>query len=169
MDNRRMTLVALLGALLVVVGCGSSARPAGAAAACAPLKVNLVGELDGQAVNAQLDVLSGSFQLVAPPYALDVGFFGGGTLEVAWTTAISYRQMTPATGNIVMPPGTPHAGETICAGSGATRYVDSSGGNGGTGAPNNNFFTFDTLTVGPTCPGTAALTGSIDGCAQDSQ
>jgi hypothetical protein len=62
-----------------------------------------------------------------------------------------------------MPAGAPHAGETICAGSGTTlSYVAAGDG----GFANNNLFTLRSLTSGPTCPG-AALAGSLDGCGAD--
>ena len=59
-----------------------------------------------------------------------------------------------------MPAGSPHAGETICAGSGS--ITDQSATDGA--VLDNYLFTLQTLSTGPTCPGTA-LAGRIDGCA----
>jgi hypothetical protein len=150
---------------LVAVACGSSGGPAGdgteimAPAACVANKLTLVGELDDQPVDLQIDLTSSLFQQVHVPYSTDLGYVGG-SAHVQWNTMIiSDRPAVAATGTVVMPPGAPHAGETICGGKGTIEGTDPAG----TGFKINQIFTLGTLTVGPTCPG-PVLAGSIKGC-----
>jgi hypothetical protein len=154
-------LVAFMVSGLAAAACGSGGADMGAgnnAAVCVPYELTLAGELDGQSVAVQVDV-SSLFQQISPPYTLDASY-ADGAVHLQWNKPLPIGQTTPVTGTIVMPAGSPHAGETICAGSGTV--TDQSATDGG--VFDNYLFTLRTLSIGPTCPG-AALAGEIDGCA----
>jgi hypothetical protein len=154
-------LVAFMLSGLAAAACGSSGADTGVgsnAAACVANELTLAGELDGQPVAVQLDTTSSVFQQLSTPATLDVGY-ADGAVHLQWNNLLPIGQTTAATGTIVMPAGSPHAGETICAGSGS--ITDQSATDGA--VIDNYLFTLRTLSTGPTCPGTA-LTGSIDGC-----
>ena len=155
----RLFASALFG--LVGAGCGSSgsATSGDNTAACVSQKLTLAGELDGQSVSVQLDPTTYVFQQGTTPHTFDVGY-ADGALHLEWSTLVPIGGTTAATGTIVMPAGTPHAGETICAGNGTTITDQSPAGSGGV---DNQLFTLQALSSGPSCPGTA-LAGSIDGC-----
>ena len=158
MTKARRLLVAAWA--LGAVGCGSSGG-GGTPSTCALNMVTLTGELDGQPVDVQENTTSLAFQQLSMPYTFDVGY-ADGTLHVEWNTRFADNAAgAPATGTLVMPAAAPHAGETICAGSGTMRNTT-----GTSDAHSNYIFTFGTLSSGPTCPG-AALIGSISGCAAD--
>jgi hypothetical protein len=149
-----------LSGLVLNAGCGSSGSATAAnTAACVSQMLTLAGELDGQPVSVQLVPMGSVFQQGTTPHTFDVSY-AAGALHLEWSTLVPIGGTTAATGTIVMPAGTPHAGETICAGNGTTITDQSTGGTGGS---DNELFTLQTLSSGPSCPG-AALAGSIDGC-----
>jgi hypothetical protein len=152
--------------LLIICGlglaaCGSSGDggPSGPTATCTANTITLAGEVDGQPVDASLFETSFLFQQVAKPYTCDVGY-DGGMMHLEWNTVFPIDgPAASVTGTIVMPAGAPHATESLCAGSGNIREHDEDG----TGFHTDQIFTLGTLSVGPTCPGTA-VAGTINGC-----
>ena len=163
MSDHRLVALSLLG--LSVTSCGGgNAGPGsgGGAASCVPGKLTLVGDLESQPVDAEIDYASAIFQQGGGSKSYDLGYVDG-MLHLEWTALIAYGQSTAAKGTVVMPTGQPHAGQTICAGSGSIKYVAVGDG----GFANNNIFTLRSLSSGPVCPG-APLAGSIDGCGADS-
>jgi len=152
---RRLLLVAWA---LAGVGCGSSDGASKTPASCMLHMVTILGDLDGQSLDVQEQTTSLAFQQGATPYTLDVGY-ADGTLHLEWNTRFADNSTTaPTTGTVVMPAAAPHAGETICVGSGTIRDTT-----GGTGTHGNYIFTLGTLSSGPSCPG-PGLGGSIGGC-----
>jgi len=95
-----------------------------AQATCTFNKVTLVGDLDGQTVDVQVDQTGGLFQQFSLPYTMDTPFTGG-MVHMEWTTLLPInRPAVSATGTIVMPAGAPHAGETFCGASGNISETD---------------------------------------------
>ncbi|HMF43699.1 MAG TPA: hypothetical protein VKQ32_23655 [Polyangia bacterium] len=155
---REQRWVILAGAI-ATVGCGSSGD-GGTPSTCMANMITLAGELDGQPVDVQEQDMGLAFQQLSMPYTLDVTY-ADGTLHVEWRTLFPNNGAgASATGTVIMPAAAPHAGETICAGSGTIRDTSDNMGH------SNYIFTLGTLSSGPTCPG-AALAGSIDGCVAD--
>ena len=153
----------LLGACgIAAVGCGSSADGGGGTpSTCALNMFTIIGDLDGQSVDVQEQTTSLAFQQLSMPYTFDVGY-ADGTLHVEWNKVIPNNGgAASTTGTVVMPAAAPHAGETICAGSGTIRETS-----GTSGVRSNYIFTFGTLSSGPSCPG-PGLGGSIGGCVAD--
>ncbi len=149
-----------LSGLMSFAACGSSGSATAAnTAACVSQMLTLAGDLDGQAVSVQLVPTGLVFQQGTTPHTFDVSY-ADGALHLEWNSLVAIGGTTAAAGTIVMPAGTPHAGETICAGTGTTITDQSTGGSSGL---DNELFTLQTLSSGPSCPGTA-LGGSIDGC-----
>ena len=151
--------LAILSAALAACGGGKATRSDAAAALCAIRQVSLLGDLDGQTIDATVDMDGYNFQQATPPYTLDV-MYTGGTLNMQFTDLISSAMSSTATGTIVMPAVTPHAGETICAAAG-TIAIEQFVGDGQALA--DYIFTLTDLSLGPTCPGTS-VAGSMLGC-----
>jgi hypothetical protein len=118
----------------------------------------LLGELDGQHVDASTDFSQSVFQQLTLPYSLDLST--GNLLHLEWNEFLSKGAVTAASGTVAMPAGVaPHAGETICGAAGTFKYRDAAGG------ASDYIFTLTDLSLGPSCPGTS-LAGSLAGCAE---
>jgi hypothetical protein len=119
----------------------------------------LLGELDGQHVDAATAFTLWSFQQGVLPHSLDLPN-DGSLLHLEWRMLLPPGVPDAATGRVVIPATAPRAGETICAASGSIKYEDFTNGNGA-----DYIFTLTDLSSGPTCPGTP-LAGSLAGCAE---
>ena len=136
-------------------GPGSNIPPA----TCTDGMIALLGELDGQHVDASAAFTSWIFQQGTRPYTLDLPY-DGGMLHLEWNTPLfSGGAPAAASGTLVMPAAAPHAGETICGATGTTKYQDLSAGG------SDHSFTLTDLSSGPSCPG-SPLMGSLAGCAR---
>ena len=142
-------------------GDGGDAPGVGMTPACVDAYMALTGTLDAQPVDAQAQYSGSLFQQFQRPYSFDVDYPAGGGMHLKWTTALPIDGPgVTVTGTIDMPAGAPHGGETLCAGNGTLKEVDTSGG---TGAMTEFRFTLGMLSAGATCPG-ASLAGGINGC-----
>ena len=155
-------VIALCG--LTAVACGGDEGDApglGMTPACVDYYMALNGTLDGQPIAAQAQYSGSLFQQFQKPYTFDVNYPTTGGMHLEWTVLLpTDGPAVPVTGTIDMPAGAQHGGETLCAGSGALKEVDTSGG---TGAMAEFRFTLGMLSSGATCTG-APLAGSINGC-----
>lgn len=136
-------------------GSGSGLPPA----TCTAGMMALLGELDGQHVDAATAFSGWSFQQATPPHTLDLPP-DGSVLHLEWTMLLPPGVSDAASGTVVMPATAPHAGELICGAGGSASYEDFTNGGG-----NDYIFTLTDLSLGPTCPGTP-LAGSLAGCAR---
>jgi hypothetical protein len=127
---------------------------------CMPRMMTLLGELDGQHVDASTAFTQWAIQQLTLPYSMDLPT-DGSILHLEWTTGILDGGSAAASGTVVMPANAPRAGETICAATGTMGVRPLSSGGGNSDYP----FTLTDLSSGPTCPGTS-LAGSLAGCAQ---
>ena len=151
----------LLGSVLLALASGACGDGGGAgsaipAATCTPGMLTLLGELDGQHVDAAIAASSWSFQQLSLPHTLDVPF-DGSVLHLEWSTLISLGGTGAASGRVVMPANAPHPGETVCGASGTLKDQEVSS------TRSDYIFTLSDLSLGPTCPG-AAVAGSLAGC-----
>jgi hypothetical protein len=148
---------ALLFLAISLTACSGddSSDPSSSSAPCVVGKLTLIGELEGQAVSVEVDWTGRSWNQLSEPKTLDVSY-GGGMVHMEWNELVAVGSTTDATGNIVMPPGAPRAGETVCGGAGSSI----------TDRDDQFAFGLRDLSLGPTCPG-SPLAGSLDGCAGD--
>ena len=158
MRGRRAVGSGLALLTLISGACGDSGDgPTIPPATCTSGMLTLLGELDGQAVDASTPATSWSFQQLSLPHTLDVPG-DGSVLHLEWTGLISIGGTGPASGRVIMPASAPHPGETICGAAGTLKDEEVSD------SRTNYRFTLTDLSLGPTCPGTA-LAGSLAGCA----
>ena len=126
--------------------------------------LTLVGDLDGQRVALETGVSSQTFLQEATANWFEVQY-SGGTIHLEWPQPIGFGEPAAATGTTIMAPGTPLAGDTVCAGAGSSiGYLRADTSDAASFAPNYYGFKLRALSLGPPCPG-APITGSLDGCA----
>ena len=166
MRDWRLLVIGLSG--LATISCGGNGGGGGPVVgitpACVDFYMVLHGVLDGQPLDAQIQHSGSLFQQVQQPYTFDVDYSGGGQdghMHLEWTTRFPIDgPAVPITGTIVMPAGVPHDGETLCAGSGAIRQVDTSGGGG---TMTEFRFSLEMLSTGFNCAA-SSIAGLINGC-----
>ena len=161
----RAAVFAVLGA--AAIGCNGPhpfIAPPGDVATCTPFKMVLLGNLDGQMFNVAVGLDNSNFQQATLPYSYGANF-GTGMVQLSFNDVISRDAGAATTGTIIMPPGTPHAGETICVG-GTIFTTTLPGGSGSI-----DYFEFSLTPMSPAdassasvCPG-ALLAGALSGCA----
>jgi hypothetical protein len=158
MIGPRATALALLALASAACGGSNGSGPSIPPATCTMGMLALLGDLDGQPVDASTAFSGWAFQQATTPHTLDLPF-DGSLLHLEWTMLLPAGRFDVASGRVVMPATAPHAGETICGATGRVKYEDFS--TNGT----DYVFTLTDLSLGPTCPG-ASLEGSLAGCAR---
>jgi len=162
MRDWRVFVIGLSG--LAVISCGGDGGDGpvvGMTPACVDYYMALNGTLDGQPVDAQVEIAGALFQQIQQPYTYDVDYRPSGGMHLFWTKLLPIDGPAVAiTGNIDMIAGGPHGGETLCALGGALKQVDISNG---TGQMTEYRFTLEMLSSGAACNG-APVAGSINGC-----
>ena len=163
MRDWRLLVIGLSG--LAAISCGGNGGGdvpvVGTTPACVDFYLVLKGMLDGQPLDAQVQRSAARYQQVQQPYTFDVDYAAGGSMHLEWTTLLSIDAPgVSVTGTIDMPAGVPHDGETLCAGSGGIRQVDTSGG----GATMTEFrFELEMLSWGYGCAA-GQIAGRVGGC-----
>lgn len=147
-----------------VVGCGgNTTAPGGPGTSnvvqCSKDQFRLVGSLDGVAVDDQEQASGGMTQFNGGSLDTVMGTpddgAGAGPTEahLTWTTGLVFGESGPATGTIDLAGGLPHAGETLCVGSGTIVGFTSDG---------DFYFSLRDLHTGTNCE--TVVTGQLDGC-----
>ena len=123
-------LHALFLCLALFPACGSSddddGEPGtnGAGPTCGADEFALEGELDGEAVSHSGTLRSHAWIQGSTPSTLDVGFEGGGSVDIEWAGVVARGETIAVTGSITLPVSGPRAGETFEVGSGAMTALE---------------------------------------------
>ncbi len=127
---------------------------------------HLTGEVDGQAIDInEAPTLGGFHQSDAPPYSMfrlpnetdsvpDLV-----NIELTWDHVIANGETTAIAGWVLMPPGAPLAGETICAGPGSQMTIPLSAEQDARG---EFLFALRELSLGTACD--QPVSGQLDAC-----
>src|SRR4051794_13244264 len=100
MFQRRAVVLMLLSLALAACGGGAgSSRGDAAASICIPLRVVLVGDLNGHPVDVAVRSNSSSFQQATPPYTFEV-VYADGTAHLQWVDTIGSGQTAAASGTV---------------------------------------------------------------------
>jgi hypothetical protein len=151
----------LLIGFLIFTACSSDSGdgngPAGGGTTCAADEFMVTGTLDGDAVSHQ-GVLDGHAWVQASAGStLDTPFEGGGSFHAAWSKVVADGETFTATGNINLPVGGPHGGETLDYSSGSLTKLD-----------DEVRFEISGLSASVTCIAApcpnGAVAGSLQGC-----
>jgi hypothetical protein len=147
----------MAAALLAPLAAGCGGGDAGLSidrSVCRPDAIVFVGDLEGTAIPQDPHATSGGvFQQIQKPYSYDLTY-DGGTLHLEWNAPLFEGRPGGATGSVVMPPGAPHAGETVCGGKGLFGYFDDNPGT-------TRLLDLEELSLG--CGG-AAIAGALSVC-----
>ena len=152
--NRSLAIFVLFGAATASCSSSSSGGGGPGAPTCDPGIARLDGTLSGSAGNQTIGVTdhftSSQLQQVSQPSSLDVA----GTLmsvHLEWKGLVANGSSAPATGTFLLIDGSNVT--TYCVASGTIELRDKGAG-----------WVLDQITSGTTCPGAAALTGTVTGC-----